>query len=232
MSLVTDALRRVAGTVLAIIAAFCAVPSPAMATPTTLPATAYTYDDSAMPAVQNHSITERGPPDATYGYASYDAVDRWSRGAPARSGDPATPAIYDYDDLALLVQSARGSGNDTEGPVDGAEAGSDVVQRLRVAANEGDGLLASRLRGMQSERGAAGLPGRGDLSFARKVKLAPDNPAVINRGMPVQDFVSQFRNAKILRELPGEVLDMSVEDALRAGNSTVRKLLTDGRWSR
>lgn len=74
--------------------------------------------------------------------------------------------------------------------------------------------------------------GRADLAFARKVKLAPDNPAVINRGMPVQDFVSEYRNAKILRELPGEYLGMTVEDALRSGNSTVRKLLTDGRWSR
>ncbi|GEL95436.1 hypothetical protein [Cellulomonas composti] len=70
------------------------------------------------------------------------------------------------------------------------------------------------------------------MRFARGVKLDVNNPAVANRGMTVQDYIGQFRDAKVLREFPGEYLDQTVEQALKAGDSTVRKLLTDGRWSR
>jgi RHS repeat-associated protein len=45
----------------------------------------------------------------------------------------------------------------------------------------------------------------------------------------VSDFVGQFRQGSINRELPSEVLDMTVEEALNH-SSKVRKLLTDGRF--
>lgn len=47
----------------------------------------------------------------------------------------------------------------------------------------------------------------------------------------VQSFVSQFRKGSINRELPGEVLDMTVEEAL-GHSSKVRKLLIDGRFAK
>ena len=81
------------------------------------------------------------------------------------------------------------------------------------------------------DTGAIG-PGVGDLKFARKVGLPADSPAVVNRGMTVNDYIGQFRNAKIRGQIPGEFLDQTVEDALRSGDSTVRKLLTDNRWSK
>lgn len=79
--------------------------------------------------------------------------------------------------------------------------------------------------------GAVG-PGVGNLRFARAVGLSEDSLAVINRGMTVKDFVAQFRQAKILRELPAEFLDQSVEAALRSKDPRVRKLLTDGRFAK
>jgi len=50
--------------------------------------------------------------------------------------------------------------------------------------------------------------------------------------MTVDDFISQFRQAGIRGRIPGEFLDQTVEQALRSGDSTVRKLLIDGRWAR
>ena len=47
----------------------------------------------------------------------------------------------------------------------------------------------------------------------------------------VGSFVSQFRKGSIHRELPREVLDMTVEEALQH-SSTVRKLLIDLRFAK
>jgi hypothetical protein len=101
-----------------------------------------------------------------------------------------------------------------------------------VAADTGGSGALARLRAaMADDTGAIG-PGVGDLKFARKVGLDVNNPAIANRGMSVQEFIAQFRSASVLREFPGEYLDQTVEQALKAGDSTVRKLLTDGRWAR
>jgi hypothetical protein len=50
--------------------------------------------------------------------------------------------------------------------------------------------------------------------------------------MSVADFVAQFRKASVLRELPGEFLAQTVEEALRSGDSTVRKLLISGEYAK
>jgi hypothetical protein len=85
------------------------------------------------------------------------------------------------------------------------------------------------------ETGAVG-PGAGDLAaaqrFARAVKLPPDSPAVLNRGLTVDEFMAKFRQASIRKEFPGEFLDQTVEQALRSGNSTVRKLLISGEYAK
>ncbi|HVF06821.1 MAG TPA: hypothetical protein VNA20_18435 [Frankiaceae bacterium] len=74
------------------------------------------------------------------------------------------------------------------------------------------------------------VPSAEDLKFAKKVGLRANNVAVLNRTMIVQEFISQFREASIRGEFPGEYLTVTVEQALLDGDSTVRKLLTDGRW--
>lgn len=50
--------------------------------------------------------------------------------------------------------------------------------------------------------------------------------------MKVFDFIGEFRQGSIRREFPSEFMNMTVEDALKSGNSKVRKLLTDGRFVR
>lgn len=101
------------------------------------------------------------------------------------------------------------------------------LSNLRAALTN----LMTRVRAVSwaDDLGAVG-PGVGDLRFARSVRLDVHNPAVANRGMTVLEFVGKHRDARILREFPGEFLNQTVEEALTAGNSKVRKLLTDGRW--
>ncbi len=70
-------------------------------------------------------------------------------------------------------------------------------------------------------------------ALARKLKMNVNSPTtrqVLNSlDDSVGSFVGQFRKGSINRELPGEVMEMTVEQAL--GYSTkVRKLLTDGRF--
>ena len=69
--------------------------------------------------------------------------------------------------------------------------------------------------------------------LARKLKLNVNSPTtrqVLNSlDDPVSDFVGRFRRGSINRELPSEVLGMTVEEALKH-SSKVRKLLVDSRF--
>jgi hypothetical protein len=47
-----------------------------------------------------------------------------------------------------------------------------------------------------------------------------------------QAFISAYRKASILGEFPNEFLQMTVQAALDADRSKVRKLLTDGRFAK
>ena len=70
--------------------------------------------------------------------------------------------------------------------------------------------------------------------LARKLKMniqSPTTRQVLNSlDDTVDDFISKFRKASIRSEMPGEYLNMTIEQALRSGNSTVRKLLIEGRF--
>jgi len=50
--------------------------------------------------------------------------------------------------------------------------------------------------------------------------------------MRVDAFISAFRRAGIRQEFPAEFLEMTVEEALRRQDSTVRKLLLDRRFAK
>ncbi|EYF04841.1 Hypothetical protein CAP_3867 [Chondromyces apiculatus DSM 436] len=69
--------------------------------------------------------------------------------------------------------------------------------------------------------------------LARKLKLNVNSPTsrqVLNSlDDTVANFVGQFRKGSIKEVLPSEVMNMTVEEALTY-NSTVRKLLVDGRF--
>ena len=107
--------------------------------------------------------------------------------------------------------------------------GGEALDALLESGRVGDLLARVRAVDWADETGAIGP---GDLGFARAVRLPVDNPAVANRGLSVADFVAQFRKASVLRELPGEFLDKTVEQALRSGDSTVRKLLISGEYAK
>jgi RHS repeat-associated protein len=112
--------------------------------------------------------------------------------------------------------------------------GAGYAARKYFSAPEGasDSLLSR----FASEETGTGGPGTGDHAaaqrFARTVKLPADNPAVVNRGLSVDEFISRFRAASIRRKFPGEFLSQTVEQALRSGNPTVRKLLTSREWAK
>ncbi|WP_438029692.1 hypothetical protein [Sorangium sp. So ce233] len=72
-------------------------------------------------------------------------------------------------------------------------------------------------------------------ALARELGLNANSPTtrqVLNSlDMPAKQFVGQFRKGGALRELPGEVLDLSVEDTLQYSHK-VKKLLIDGRFAK
>lgn len=84
--------------------------------------------------------------------------------------------------------------------------------------------------GISAQRFGPGAAHKDELAqkFARRVKLDPANPLVAHRSLSVDEFISQLRKGSIRREFPGEFLDLTVEEALLGGNSTVRELLTSG----
>ena len=62
---------------------------------------------------------------------------------------------------------------------------------------------------------------------------SPTTQQVLNNlDINVETFISKFRKSSIRRVMPGEYLNMTVEEALSKGSSTVSKLLTDGRFSK
>jgi RHS repeat-associated protein len=88
-----------------------------------------------------------------------------------------------------------------------------------------------------------GRSGRGNreedpalTAWARDKNLQANSPTTRtlfeNRFTRVTDFISKFRRASIRERFPSEFDDETIEDALSSGNSTVRKLLTDGRFTR
>lgn len=73
-------------------------------------------------------------------------------------------------------------------------------------------------------------------AFARRHQLNTESPTtrqLLNHlDETVDQFCRMYRSGKIRRELPTDVLDKTVEEALRSGTSKMRKLLTDGRFSK
>ena len=70
--------------------------------------------------------------------------------------------------------------------------------------------------------------------LAKKLKMNINSPTarqVLNSlDDTVESFISVYRKSSIRGKLPGEFLSLTVEEALKSGNTTVRKLLTDGRF--
>jgi hypothetical protein len=106
------------------------------------------------------------------------------------------------------------------------------------------GSAAGAANALRRNSPVSGLPGAGSIprslgamsqaeKLARKFKLNVNSPTtqqVLNSlDASVSSFVGKYRQGKILKELPREVLDMTIEDAL-SHSTKVRKLLIDGRF--
>lgn len=143
---------------------------------------------------------------------------------PQAFGCQETNAFYTYGSIAVGI----GAGG---GELGGAVGAAESTARTAATAGDSSSLLSRIGAALADETGAVG-GGVGDLKFARKIGLDVNSPAVAHRAMTVQDYVAQYRKASILRELGSELLDQTVEQALLEGGSTVRKLLTDGRFAR
>lgn len=133
-----NACRMLLAAVVSVLAAFAATPAPTMATPTLSTIQAYTYDSHSDSASLINTVTEHGPPPA-YDRSTYDAVDRWSPGAPVRLNGATPPAAFAYDHPGRHVQTARGSHGAEEG-FGSTEQGSYVARRSGVATKSADNL--------------------------------------------------------------------------------------------
>jgi len=94
-------------------------------------------------------------------------------------------------------------------------------------------LTLAELANSGSIMRSLGAASRAEM-LASKLKLNINSPVarqVLNSlDEPVESFITTYRKASIRSVFPGEYLNMTVEEALRSGNTTVRKLLIDGRF--
>lgn len=74
------------------------------------------------------------------------------------------------------------------------------------------------------------------VHWAKRLNLNPNSPTTqqlyANRHLTMAEYIAKFRKARILRVLPTEALEMSVEEILqkkRVGGRNVRKLLESTR---
>jgi hypothetical protein len=105
------------------------------------------------------------------------------------------------------------------------------IEKLRLvdlgkAAEEG-------LPNSESIMRSLGAASRSEM-LAKKFKMNINSPTtrqVLNSlDESVESFISIYRKSSIRSEIPGQFLKQTVEEALKIGNTTMRKLLTDGRF--
>ncbi len=163
---------------------------------------------------------------------------------PATNAVAATVPATGWLALALASTTQIQSSDDAEGAVRTASLAAGAAGRLRgpVVSSEQRLAAAAEAAGIDTKV----LPRSGPIprsvgamsraeELARKlgmnIESATSRQVLNSLDMSVKNFVGQFRKGSVLRELPGEVLDMSVEDALKY-SSKVKKLLVDGRFAK
>jgi RHS repeat-associated protein len=121
---------------------------------------------------------------------------------------------------------ACAAGGASAGAVAGGKAGMLLGSALDAAV-----LLSEAIDGGASSEDDGGL-GRWSRSNGLNASSSTTQNLFANRSMNVTDFIGRFRKGSIREVFPSEFMDKSVDEALRVGGSTVRKLLTDGRFVR
>ena len=75
-------------------------------------------------------------------------------------------------------------------------------------------------------------PGMSQAQLVAKVHLSHTNPATLNKDMTVVEFIAKFRQGSVRSQIGSDQLNKTVQEVLLEGNSTIRRLLTDGRSAR
>lgn len=70
------------------------------------------------------------------------------------------------------------------------------------------------------------------MEFLQGFKVIGTQVILKNLNIEVGKFIENFRKAGILGEVPGEFKHQTVEQALKSGNITIRKLLTNKRFEK
>jgi uncharacterized protein RhaS with RHS repeats len=90
--------------------------------------------------------------------------------------------------------------------------------------------------GSDGEGSGSGGLGAEEQQIAKDLNLNASSPSTVqiirNRALKVSDYIGKFRKASVRQAMPGEYLDQTVEQALRSGNETVRKLLMRGDYAK
>ena len=172
--------------------------------------------------------------------------DQWSGGTGVASWSGLAQCIDNLNPIATIRDDLIASLSTNCIQASGQAFGAGLFNSGAVLAPGAKGLglgvpVTRPLAGFDwaDDTGSVGS-GAGDVAaanrFARQMRLPADSPVVQHRSMTVADFVSKYRKASVRSQLPGEYLGMTVEDALKAAagekNTTVRKMLIDGRFSK
>jgi len=111
------------------------------------------------------------------------------------------------------------------------------VRRVRVGRAEqltevptAADLLIRRTYPIGKSVGALSRAERLARKFGLNIKSEPTRQILNSLDDTCESFISRFRKSSIRREFPKEFLNETIEDALESGNTTVRKLLTNGKY--
>lgn len=167
-------------------------PAAAAGAPDPAPA-GYTYDDHNHAAARTHSAIERGPPSTYDRVTAYNAADRGSRSASARS-DTTTPAlaVITYDDPVPLVQVA-GVRTTTPLATEGARGAHGSLHQAGVAANAGRHGADDALNGVRLRAQLTGEEIAGGHAFQKHVINQAEFPGITTRSQfaqHIEDVVS------------------------------------------
>ena len=141
-------MRRLAGILVALFAAWLGLAAPVHAAPVpTASVQNYTYDSHHHRALVVDAASERGSPATANLAITTSTVDRWSRGTLAGSSESKSLAATTYDATQRLAHVVGSTGTTAES-VQTIEGDPSSLQRSRVAANTA--------RGAADEAAAAG----------------------------------------------------------------------------
>ncbi|WP_374197356.1 colicin D domain-containing protein [Mumia sp. zg.B53] len=140
---------------------------------------------------------ERGPPRAYDRHTTYEAVDRWSPGASARSAVSPSQAYTDYDSHVRLAPG-DGSGATVQEQAGGGRRELTPILRSGVAANGAGDVSTVLLRSptqLQKKFNHAGVFGvTGNYSKGNAAKFSSAMHEHMNAG-GTQSIVGTYRNA-------------------------------------